>query len=222
MLFKREECISEVILICNDETAEKFEGCRLYNMNLRNYEKPKMCNFGVSKASGEIVALLDSDRVLPEGYFSKVGRMIEPGLMFSCERLLNLSSPRSDDEIESGDYEYSEEWKSREWEVRRKNLFSGNTTFLRRDYISAGGMDERFVGYGFADNDMTYNVMNRGVETVWIEDPELHLYHEKETMEENKILGFEEYRRTSQRNLNRFLRKWGLKNYEDYNRGMML
>lgn len=222
MLFKREKRIGEVILVCNDRTEDKFENCSVYNMNLENYEKPKMCNFGVSKASCEIVAILDSDRVLPYGYFEAVEDRIKPRKMFSCGTLLQLVRPHSDEEIDSGNLECEMEEKSRGWELRRKNLFSGNTTFMKSDYVSLGGMDERFVGYGFADNDMTYNVMNNGTEAVWVEGSEVHLYHEKETMERNEIVGFERYRHTSQKNLNRFLRKWKLREYEDYHRKMML
>lgn len=222
MLFKRERCVGEVILVCNDRTEERFDGCRLYNMELENYEKPKMCNFGVKMAKGEVVALLDSDRILPNGYFGKIEQKIKRGLFFSCDRLLQLLRPHSDEEIESGGLEYELDMKSRGWEIRKKNLFSGNTTFLKKDYLSVGGMDERFVGYGFADNDMTCNVMNNGMEVVWVEGDEIHLHHEKETMEGGEIVGFDRYKHTSQRNLNRFLRKWGLKDHDDYGRKMML
>jgi hypothetical protein len=222
LLSRREESIGEVVLVCNDSTDEEFEGCRLYNMGLKNYEKPRMCNFGVSKAKFEVVALLDSDRVLPAGHFGRVESMIGPGKLFSCGRILCLDTSYSDDDIESGRFGYEVEEKSRGWEVRRKNLFSGNTTFMKADYLSAGGMDERFVGYGFADNDMTYNVLHRGMEAVWVEGDELHLHHERETMESGEMVGFDRYRETSQRNLCRFLRKWGMRDHGDYRRKTIL
>lgn len=217
MLFSREKCIGEVILVCNDRTEEKFEGCVLYNMNLTNYEKPKMCNFGVSKTSGDIVALMDSDRILPKGYFGKVEEKMNNGLFFSCDRLLTLTRPHSDKEIESNSLDCFLEFKSRGWELWRKNLFAGNTVFKRNDYLSVGGMDERFVGYGFADNDMTRNVMSKGMRSVWMNEEEIHLYHEKETMESSEIVGREKYNKTSDRNMKRFIRKWRIKDgCEDY------
>lgn len=211
MLFKREKCIKEVVLVCNDETKEEFDGCKLYNMGLKDYAKPKMCNFGVSKVSSDVVAILDSDRVLPVGYFDKIARTIRKGQAFSCSRLAQLTRSHTDEEIDSGDLEFEIEVKSRGWEIRRKNLFSGNTTFVKSDYLMVGGMDENFVGYGFADNDMTYNFFKNGVDFIWTEGEEIHLFHEKETLERGQLVDFEKYRQTSQKNLNRFLRKWKLK-----------
>jgi len=222
MLFKRERCIREVILVCNDRTDERFDNCRLYNMEMSDYRKPAMCNFGVEKASGDIVAILDSDRILPAGYFGEVSSVARRGAFYSCERMLNLTRPHTDEEIDSGNLDHHVEMKSRDCEIRRKNLFSGNTTFMKEDYLLAGGMDERFVGYGFADNDMTYNIARVGMEAVWMGGDEIHLHHEKETMEAGEIVGFDKYRNTSQRNLNRFLRKWRIKGHPDHNNKMVL
>lgn len=215
-LFKRESSIGEVILVCNDTTKERFEGCTLFNLGLGSYEKPKMCNFGVSKASHDVVALLDSDRILPTGYFKNILERIRPGLMFSCERLLGLDRQYTDEEIESGNFSWQLEMKSRTCEIRMKNLFSGNTTFMKDDYIRSGGMDEQFVGYGFADNDMTLNVLSKGMEAVWEEGYELHLHHEKQTMEDNKIVNLEQFKKTSQKNLVQYLKKWGMTDNENY------
>lgn len=211
LLFKREKSIGEVILVCNDWTGEHFEGCDLYNMKMKEYNKPKMCNFGVSKASKDLVALLDSDRILPRGYFDKLNLELKRGQFASCKRMFNITSDCSDEQIETEDFEFAEEERSMTWEVRRKNLFSGNTTFFKKDYLDVGGMDESFVGYGFADNDMTINVVSKGMTPVWSDVVEYHLHHEKSVMEDGGLVGFVQYRKTSQSNLNRFLKKWKLK-----------
>lgn len=216
MLFKREKIIGEVILVCNDFTKESFENCKLYNMNLSSYEKPKMCNFGVSKASNDIVAILDSDRILPKGYFEEVCKKIKPGLFFSCDKIFNLEDYYTDQQIESGRFTYSLELKSRKWDLFKKNLFAGNTTFMKKDYISVGGMDESFKGYGFADNDMTYNVFNKGMKAFWMDAFEIHLYHKKEVMKENKMLEWKEYKKISEANMQKFLKKWKLDGYQEY------
>lgn len=216
MLFKREKVVGEVILVCNDQSDEEFEGCRLYNMNLSTYQKPKMCNLGVSLASHGVVAILDSDRVLPEGYFGSVLETMKRGQFVSCLNMWNLEDKCTDEKIDQGDFDYLPEERSEGWEIRRKNLFSGNTTFFKDDYLSAGGMDESFVGYGFADNDMTLNVIRKGFSPTWRPETELHLYHEKTVLERGRMVGFDEYKRTSQSNLCRFLKKWKMKEYWEH------
>lgn len=211
LLFKREKSIGEVILVCNDRTEESFEGCKLHNMGMNEYNKPKMCNFGVSKASEKMVVLLDSDRILPCGYFDRLSLELKRGQFASCKRMFNISSECSDEQIEAGDFEFTEEERSMTWEARRKNLFSGNTAFFKKDYVETGGMDESFEGYGFADNDMTLNVISKGMTPVWSESVEYHLYHDKSVMENGGLVGFVQYRKTSQSNLNKFIKKWKLK-----------
>ena len=101
LLLKREKSIKEVVLVCNDRTDEIFEGCNLHNMEMNEYNKPKMCNLGVSKASEDLVVLLDSDRILPRGYFDKLGLELRMGQFASCRRMFNIKYECSDEQIEA-------------------------------------------------------------------------------------------------------------------------
>lgn len=195
--------------MCNDVSFEKFPGCRLFNMRLSDYRKPLMCNFGVERAKGEVVALLDSDRIMPRGYFSAQAEVIKPGEFVTCERMRRLTRPHSDDEIESDCMDFFEEKRSRGWEAWSKNLFSGNTLFHKKDYLGSGGMDESFQGYGFADNDMSRNVITKGYSIRWTDDVEIHLYHPPQVMESGRTVGEKQFMKRSQSNLCMFLKKWG-------------
>ena len=208
-LKSREPCDKEVLLVCNDFCREKFPGCSLFNMELSYYRKPLMCNFGVERSRGDVVVLIDSDRIMPRGYFSLQAASIKRGEFVACKHMLRLKRPHSDGEIKSQRLEYFEEKRSKAWDLWRKNLFSGNTMFHRKDYIESGGMDESFFGYGFADNDMSRNVISKGYSAKWTEDTEIHLYHSAEVMESGETVGEQRYLTRSHKNLCLFLRKWG-------------
>lgn len=208
-LDSREKCDREVVLVCNDICREKFPGCRLFNMGLSDYKKPLMCNFGVQKSKSDVVALLDSDRIMPHGYFSKQARSIKPREFSSCVRMLRLKRPHSDYEIESNELDCFEETRSKEWDEWSKNLFSGNTVFHKKDYLDSGGMDESFQGYGFADNDMSRNVITKEYDIKWTEDTEIHLFHRAQVMELGKTVESEQFMKRSRSNLCLFLKKWG-------------
>jgi hypothetical protein len=210
---------NEVILVCNDEINSNFSipNYRIINLNLQSYNKPKMCNVGVSEASNEIVALLDSDRILPENYFKNNAKKLNSKEFISTTNLIKLIKDYSDEEIEQNKFEYFEDTKSKKGEILKKNLFSGNTLFFKQDYLDCGGMDESFVGYGFADNDMTLNVISKGYRAIWLKDLEVHLHHNIEFLYENKIINEEiEFKKVSRANLNKFIEKWNYKNISNF------
>jgi hypothetical protein len=212
-LENREILDREVILVCNDSMEVRPRGCRLINMGLAEYRKPLMCNTGVNEAKGDMVALMDADRIMPAGYFSRAANEVKRGQFMSCRRILNLSRPHSDEEIERGDLQVAEEWRAEGCELWRRNLFSGNTVFHREDYLKSGGMDESFVGYGFADTDMTMNVISKGFLPVWSDETEIHLHHEKDVSWNGSMHGKETRKKMAESNLCRFLKKWRMKEY---------
>lgn len=175
---------AEIILICqtscDPQIFEKYPFLKLTNLNLPIYNKPKMCNTGVLLAKHEVITILDSDRILPKNHFYKIAKTIKPSEFISTCNLHNLIKGYTDEEINAGQFRATRTLKSKKWELRKKNLFAGNTTFYKEDYLSCGGMDESFVGYGFADNDMTYNVMHSGKTVIWTNEVELHLHHKRE------------------------------------------
>jgi hypothetical protein len=213
ILGARESSEREVILVCNDRLAGAPRGCRLINMGLDDYRKPLMCNTGVKEAKGKIVALMDADRIMPAGYFSRAADAVKKGQFMSCRRIMNLLRPHSDEEIEAGDLEFAEEWRAEGCELWRRNLFSGNTVFHREDYMNSGGMDESFVGYGFADTDMTMNVISRSFQPVWSDETEVHLHHPKDIFVGGTILHGETRTRMAEANMCKFLKKWRIKEY---------
>jgi hypothetical protein len=180
-LFKRENLInSEFLLICQDQYNKKILEIKPKNLKLKYYHKTKMCNIGVDLAKNKIIALLDSDRILPPKYFEKIYKKIKPKQFVSTWKMYKLNKEYADEEIEKNEVIKSEDFKSIENNACSKNLFAGNTVFYKKDYLDAGGMDENFYGYGFADTDMTTNVMSKNYNVIWRDEEEIHLFHSKE------------------------------------------
>ncbi len=200
----------EIVLVCNDYTNKDFfiPNYKIFNLNLDTYNKPKLCNFGVSKANYEIIALLDSDRILPFRYFENIAKKIRKKQFVSNLFLHKLDRIYNDEEIENKKFEYKFEIKSKKCELRLKNLFSGNTIFFKQDYINSGGMDESFEGYGYADNDMTYNIMSKGSFVSWNREIEVHLHHPVEFLYKGQVLTGKEFGTISSYNLEKFKNKW--------------
>ena len=213
-LEKREPLLldGELLLICQDRcpsVASNFKTYKHFNLELSNYRKPYMCNLGVKNATHENIVLLDSDRILPESYFSRCLKLLKENMAITTVPLYQLKRTYSDSEIELKDLEKKSDFRSKENEGGRKNLFAGNTLMKKIDYLKWGGMDEEFVGYGFADMDMTTSVMKQGCTPLYLEEEEeLHLYHYRETCLEGRPVDPSVFRIITATNALRYCVKW--------------
>jgi len=185
-----------------------FLKTRQINLGLETYHKSRMTNIGVEQASGDILALLDSDRILPKSYFAKIGMDIRPNQIVTSEKLFLLLDDYTDEQIENEQIEVMEDFRSISNEGRRKNLFAGNTVMLKEDYLKMGGYDESYIGYGYADSDMTLKAMSTGAEIIWTQDPELHLQHHCDVCWKDKMVPQNIFKIMTATNGFRFHRKW--------------
>lgn len=182
----REPKIDPEIIIVFQDIGPNIKDCKIYNLHLETYQKPIMCNLGVSKSKQNIIAILDSDRILPENYFTTIASSIKEKEMITTSTMWKLLKPYSDEDIINKDFKYSIEYRSKNNYLRHKNLFSGNTIFWKKDYIELGGMDERYIGYGYADTDMTQQAIYNKIQAKYLNINEIHLYHEREVYFKNK------------------------------------
>jgi predicted glycosyltransferase involved in capsule biosynthesis len=165
----------------------------------------------VRLTDSKILILLDSDRVLPENYFSDLVQTIKPNEVITTVNLFGLIKDYTDQEIESNDFVSYPDFRSTEVAVHKKNLFSGNTVMFTDDYWRCGGMDEEFIGYGFADNDMTQRAIHNRLLPVYLTHKELHLYHPREIQWNNaSIDGSLVFQVITLINCVRYLKKWTL------------
>lgn len=214
---------SELILVCNNSFRQQlktsFLKTKIFSLEKAVYSKPFMCNFGAAVAESEKLVFLDSDRILPPDYFLQNIALLdvyskykgERHLAITTKHLFKLSKPYTDEEIEDNNIKKTPDFRTHENDLFKKNAFSGNIMMLKSDYFDAGGMDESFVGYGFADNDFTKTVVAKGIKIIFRKEEELHLCHSSPAQNTLKnIVGGGRKRRHS---TNDAKRQWYLKSH---------
>jgi hypothetical protein len=164
---------------------------------------PYVTNFGVNVASSDKLIILESDRILPEGYFASVIDQLEEGVQITTKRMLRPLADLTDEEIAKTDTRWAKDLPIEKYEGRRdgfnlemrneeakpgeRNMWSGNTALMKSDYEKAGRMDEFYKGYGWADCDMTLTMEGAGIQSIYRDEIEIHLWHEAMTYgEKNK------------------------------------
>lgn len=175
---------SEIVFSCQDRCGNIpniFKKNLLINLETDCMRKSKMMNEAAKRASSDLLVFLDSDRVLPSGYFDRVLKSFQPGTAVSTKNMWRLTEPASDEQIISGEFRYEEENKDLANTMLTRTMFAGNCTVSKTDFFRVGGCDESYHGYGFEDHDMTRTLESNGVKFIWHEDIELHLWHPKLT-----------------------------------------
>jgi hypothetical protein len=160
---------------------EKFKRSCVTEMSLTEMRLPHITNMGVEDAETDKVVVLESDRILPAGYFAAALAEVRDGVQVTCRQTRKLVATASDAQIRGGGYEYKTDNRSPGNEIGQRTAWSGNTAFTKADFERAGRMDEGYVGYGWADNDMTAAMEAVGVQTVFRPEIELHLWHPSAT-----------------------------------------
>lgn len=203
----------ELVLICQDACSlveHRFRDYRHLNLKEQSYRKPFMCNLGVREAKHEKIVILDSDRILPEEYFTANIQNMSKGQVITTTNLYWLPKPYTDKQIEKEDIEKIPDFRSINIESGKKNLFAGNTIMFKENYLASGGMDEAFTGYGYADNDMTRNMIRMGYDIVYHDLDELHLWHPRTVSWNGSQIDRRLFRIQSATNALRYNKKWGL------------
>lgn len=171
----------ELITVCQDicdlEPVVGFGEHRHYNLEVECMQLPRLTNFGVDHCNGKKVIVLESDRILPPGYFAEIVGELRNGVQITTAMTWKLSRPYSDEEITNHQFEYNEDARTEANEIGKRNMWSGNTAFMKADFENAGKMDEGYRGYGWADSDMTNTMVMAGIKSVFRPEIELHLWH---------------------------------------------
>ena len=179
----------ELITVCQNSLdfelpVSTWEKHSNYDLNLTEMSLPFVTNFGVDKSVCDRIVVLESDRILSSKYFDDVFTHLQEGIQMTNENTIKFLQDRPDQIIERHSYNFARykiEPRSKTNEMGMRNMWSGNTAFIKSDFYKAGKMDESYVGYGWADSDMTSSMENIGVKSVFLNYNEFHLHHEPMT-----------------------------------------
>lgn len=181
---------SQLVTVCQNILTEEqrkeirdylncFELSNHFDLNVKCMQLPILTNFGIKQSLSEKLIILESDRILPAGYFKETINQLSAGKSISCFKMIKFTNPMTDQDIDNKVMDYaSNEFRSKSNEIGRRNMWSGNTALWKDDFYKAGQMDEEYIGYGWADSDMTYRMEKVGVKSIYDEETiELHLWH---------------------------------------------
>jgi hypothetical protein len=174
--FEKQDILNEF-----EKLTHNFHSAEHCDLDIDEMELSGMTNRGVCKSKFDKVIVLESDRILPSGYFASVIEQIGPKISITCKNMKKLKTEVSDDDIINNNFEYRDEHRSETNELGLRNMWSGNTAFWKKDFFDADKMDEGYVGYGWADCDMTNKMNEIGVKNIFREEIELHLWHPSQT-----------------------------------------
>lgn len=182
---------SQLITLCQNDLLEKpvpgtgqffahsesFKRFDHFDLKLSCMQLPYVTNFGVKRSVSERLIILESDRILPKGYFADVLIQLQPGVQITTKKMRKLKKEATDQEIKADAYEYDNEDRNEQNEPGFRNMWSGNTAICKSDFYAAGAMDETYTGYGWADSDMTFRTQAAGIKSIFRPETELHLWH---------------------------------------------
>jgi len=172
----------ELITVCQDTLnfeipSNMWFRHKHFDLNLSEMSLPVVTNFGIDQSEFEKIIILESDRILPQNYFSSVIEQLHDGLQITTLNMKKLAKEYVDFEICREEFDYFNESRSPENQLGMRNMWSGNTALMKSDFIKAGKMDESYVGYGWADSDMCLTMEKTGVKSIYRDETELHLWH---------------------------------------------
>lgn len=176
----------ELITVCQDKLnfeipSQLWMNHKHFNLQLEEMSLPIVTNFGINQSAFEKIIILESDRILPENYFSEVIQKLHEGVQITTLKMKKLKNECSDNNICSGEFEFFDEFRSLQNQFGMRNMWSGNTALMKSDFIKAGKMDESYIGYGWADSDMCLAMDKIGVKSIYRDEIELHLWHQSLT-----------------------------------------
>lgn len=159
------------------ETAMTSAGARyIYTKTDGSWSRSRALNAGFAHARGKILVSTDADMVFSPKSFQIIGQTLldDPSLclLLQCR---DLPQDWSDLEVAEAGFH----WQTFEAVSRlRPRWGMGGMMAVHRDvYTRIRGLDERMHTYGGEDIDFATRAKRAGQRLLWVEDPDVRMYH---------------------------------------------
>jgi hypothetical protein len=183
------------ILVVDGQTNIRPEGWEVIEVPrpLGVFNWASMWEAGVDASTNENIIYLDSDRILPLDYLTKVEEVLKDNVVLFCGSLFNFKEYHDPEEILDIQQTMTLDKIRDDWATYKvlfdydprwrlplngpgKGPCSGNTAFTKTTFKRSGGVDPWFEGHGaYADTDYHKQLHEMGVEFIDMDVPELHL-----------------------------------------------
>lgn len=157
------------------EICNRFQATHLYT-DAQVWSKPKALNAGFRSAEGDIIISLDADMIVSPTTLAKVAETVAS--VYPSTAVVASRDLPSDLDAEGVTKVYGD-WELLEVNSRRRARWGvgGCFGFHRKMLHVLGGVDERMTRYGAEDLDFTDRCRRMGARVVWLDQPEVRMYH---------------------------------------------
>lgn len=140
------------------------------------WSRSRALNAGFAIASGDFLVSTDADMVFSPRSFEKIVEIAKgnptAAYFLQCR---DLPEHMTDDWVAA----HPSDWEGMEAESRLRPRWGmgGMMAISRRGFNAIRGFDERLHTYGGEDLDFAQRARRAGYKTLWIEDPDVRMYH---------------------------------------------
>ena len=169
-------------IVCEQESEVSVSeytasyNARYINTHIKDTDvihKSSLINYAVSCSTSDYIWILDADFYANYSAIVSYMESNECELVRPFESVIFLDNTESETLVTQAQVIVEGSYKA--------NNQTGKFSFLvdRNLFLSVGGMDERYVGWGFQDLDFVENKLPHDVATAVVKQTGYHLYHER-------------------------------------------
>lgn len=160
-----------------NEMLAKELGCKyVYTAGAEVWSRSRALNAGFAVTDGELLVSTDADMVFSPKSFEKIVEtaIAQPQAAYFLQ-CRDLPKGMDDAWVAENPTEWDE--MERNSRLRPRWGMGGMMAISRRGYFEIRGFDERFHTYGGEDLDFAQRARRAGFKTVWVNDPDVRMYH---------------------------------------------